>query len=255
MIESSSTQNASALAAGSPDLPLGVEWLGEVRYSEALEIQEAGVRDRLAGRREDRLLLLEHPRVVTLGRSTRRENLRLSPTELRERGIEVFEVGRGGDVTYHAPGQLVGYPIIDLDARDRRDVHGHLRRIEGALIQALESLGIPACRVAGWTGVFVDRTRSTVASGAERKIASIGVGVRRWVTFHGFALNVSLDLSGFQAIVPCGLADVEMTSVAQELRREGRDEEADAAALDRIVRDRVAGEMRDALSGRGAAVG
>ena len=128
----------------SADSVLGIEWLAEIPYAEALGIQEAAVRERLAGRSADRLLLLEHPRVVTLGRSTKPENLRLSRDELREIGVEVFEVGRGGDVTYHAPGQLVGYPILDLDALGRRDVHDHLRRLEVALISALEFFGIPA---------------------------------------------------------------------------------------------------------------
>ena len=230
---------------------LGIEWLAEIPYAEALGIQEAAVRERLAGRSADRLLLLEHPRVVTLGRSTKPENLRLSRDELREIGVEVFEVGRGGDVTYHAPGQLVGYPILDLDALGRRDVHDHLRRLEVALISALEFFGIPACRVPGWTGVFVDRSRSARSAGDERKIASIGVGIRRWVTFHGFALNVSLDLAGFESIVPCGLAGVEMTSLARELEIEGRFDEAAASDLDPRVRARVGAEMQTVLGGMG----
>jgi lipoyl(octanoyl) transferase len=216
-----------------------VEWLGALPYGEALALQQAAVADRLAGRGVDRLLLLEHPAVVTLGRSTKPENLRESPEALRARGVDVFEVGRGGDVTYHAPGQLVGYPILDLDALDRRDVHDHLRRLEGGLIDALAGFDLPATRVPGWTGVFVDRSRSAVSDGPERKIASIGVGIRRWVTFHGFALNVSLDLAGFDAIVPCGLHDVEMTSVAREREREGL-APIPRAELDRALRDAVA---------------
>ncbi len=199
---------------------LPVEWLGEIAYAKALALQHEAVADRVAGRTEDRLFLLEHPPVITLGRSTDRANLLVDDARLRELGIELFEVGRGGDVTYHAPGQLVGYPILDLDALDRRDVHAHLRRIEGGLIEALEELGVPARRMPGWTGVFVDRSRSALRTGPERKIASIGIGVRRWVTFHGFALNVTIDLAGFEAIVPCGLREVEMTSVALELSRE-----------------------------------
>lgn len=199
-----------------------IEWLGSIRYGDGLARQERAVADRIAGTTGDRVLLLEHPAVVTLGRSTNPDNLRLSPDEMREKGIEVFEVGRGGDVTYHAPGQLVGYPILDLDALGRKDVHVHLRRIEAALMEALASFGIPCRRVEGRTGVFIDRARSAVSEGPDRKIASIGVGVRKWVTFHGFALNVSIDLAGFDAIVPCGLHDVEMTSVVRELEREGR---------------------------------
>lgn len=224
-----------SVAASAPE----VEWLGEVRYGEALALQDAAVAERLAGSRSDRILLLEHPAVVTLGRSTKLENLRESAEALRARGVDVFEVGRGGDVTYHAPGQLVGYPIIDLDARNRRDVHDHLRRLEAGLIDALARFGLPATRVPGWTGVFVDRSRSAVPTGPERKIASIGVGIRRWVSFHGFALNVSVDLAGFEAIVPCGLQGVEMTSVAREREREGLPSVA-REELDRSVREAVA---------------
>lgn len=231
----------SAAAAGPR-----VEWLGELRYGEALELQQAVVADRLAGRCPDRLLLLEHPAVVTLGRSTRPENLRETPEALRQRGVDVFEVGRGGDVTYHAPGQLVGYPIIDLDALDRRDVHDHLRRLEAGLIDALASFDLPATRVPGWTGVFVDRSRSAVPDGPERKIASIGVGIRRWVTFHGFALNVSLDLAGFEAIVPCGLHGVEMTSVARERERAGQ-RPLPREELEQGLRDAVARSLRARL--------
>ena len=222
---------------------IGIEWQGTLRYGDGLALQERAVADRVAGRTPDRVLLLEHPAVVTLGRSTDPANLRLSADELRDKGIEVFEVGRGGDVTYHAPGQLVGYPILDLDAQDRRDVHVHLRRIEAALMEALESFGIPARRVEGRTRVFVDRARSAVPDGPDRKIASIGVGVRKWVTFHGFALNVSIDLAGFEAIVPCGLHDVEMTSVARELEREGRLDGTEPATLDPAVRARVGAAM------------
>lgn len=236
------TQTSSRSVGRPPEL--SVEWLGEVAYADALEFQQVAIADRLAGKTADRLLLLEHPAVVTLGRSTNRANLRVSPDRLRERGIDVFEVGRGGDVTYHAPGQLVGYPIVDLDALDRRDVHDHLRRLEAGLIDALEEFGIPACRVPGWTGVFVDRARSATPDGAERKIASIGVGLRRWVTFHGFALNVTLDLAGFDSIVPCGLQGVEMTSVARELDRAGRAGEFDSNDLALGIRDAVAKAMR-----------
>jgi lipoate-protein ligase B len=227
---------------------LSVEWLGTRPYADALAFQETAVRDRLAGRSPDRLLLLEHPQVVTLGRSADPDNLKLGEDELRAAGVDLFEVGRGGDVTYHAPGQLVGYPIIDLDALGRRDVHAHLRSLESALIDSLEEIGVPSMRIPGWTGVFVDRERSSRPDGRERKIASIGVGVRRWVTFHGFALNVTIDLAGFEAIVPCGLRDVEMTSIEIELARRadvgvlGRDE------LDARVRKIVGESMRFHLS-------
>ncbi|HIF92089.1 MAG TPA: lipoyl(octanoyl) transferase LipB [Myxococcales bacterium] len=198
---------------------LSVEWLGQISYSDALALQHEAVADRLAGRKSDRLLLLEHPAVITLGRSSDRSNLRLGESRLRELGVELFEVGRGGDVTYHAPGQLVGYPIIDLEALGRRDVHAHLRRLEAGLIAALDELDVAAHRLPGWTGVFVDRDADSDPGIRERKLASIGVGVRRWVTFHGFALNVTIDLAGFDSIIPCGLRDVEMTSVTLEMAR------------------------------------
>lgn len=169
----------------------------------------------------DQLLLLEHPPVITLGRSTRPENVLVSETELAALGIERHEVARGGDVTYHAPGQLVGYPIVDLSAwaPAPRDVQRFLRSIEDALIESLLDFELVAGRVEGKTGVFMERDSS---EGVDRKIASIGIGVRRWVSYHGFALNVSVDLAGFRVIVPCGLENVEMTSVAVELERAAR---------------------------------
>jgi lipoate-protein ligase B len=193
--------------------PLLVEDLGCVPYEEALELQHVAVAERRAKKRPDTLFLLEHPRVVTLGRGSHEEHLRRSREDLEADGIEVHEVARGGDVTYHAPGQLVGYPIIDLDARGVRDVHRYLRAIEGALSRALRVLGVVPQRRDGYTGVFVDSRPGKLP---HRKIASIGIGVRSWVTFHGFALNVDLDLRGFDDIVPCGLHDVEMTSIARE---------------------------------------
>ena len=150
---------------------------------------------------------------VTLGRGAREENLRHSRDALHTAGVEVHEVARGGDVTFHAPGQLVGYPIIDLDARGARDVHRYLREVEAALARVLEAFGLEPWQREGFTGLFVGPGEA----GPPRKVASIGIGVRSWVTYHGFALNVDLDLRGFDAIVPCGLHDVEMTSLAREL--------------------------------------
>jgi lipoyl(octanoyl) transferase len=200
----------------STSAPLSVAWLGRVAYGPALLLQEEAVRRRRGGESVDQLLLLEHPPVVTLGRGAREENLRIGREALQARGVEVHEIARGGDVTYHAPGQLVGYLVVDLRRRGGRpDLHGFLRDVEAALISALGGLGIGGRRVEGRTGVFVDTAE--VASGPDRKIASIGVGVRQWVTYHGFALNVTTDLSGFDLIVPCGLHDVEMTSVEREL--------------------------------------
>ncbi len=191
---------------------LDVHDLGLMPYGEALERQRALADARIKGEIPDTLLLLEHPPVVTLGRGTRQTSLPLDADALRRRGIEVFEIERGGDVTYHGPGQLVGYPIFHLE-QHKPDLHWYLRQLEAALIGALGELGIPAERNEGYTGVW---TRG-------RKIASIGIHVRQWVTWHGFALNVTTDLSPFDLIVPCGIPDVVMTSVAKEARPDGTD--------------------------------
>ncbi len=199
---------------------LVIEWLGTVPYREALELQEKCVEARRAGAAADKLLLLEHPPVITLGRGARSDTLLASGAELAARGIDVHRVSRGGDITYHAPGQLVGYLILDLGARGERDVHAFLRSIEAVLGDALSELGVPTRTLAGYTGLFVRSGEDEPAAVRPRKIASIGVGVRGWVTYHGFALNVDPDLSGFDAIVPCGLDFVEMTSIARELAGE-----------------------------------
>ncbi len=202
--------------------PLAVVDLGVMSYGEALELQRAVARARIAGSIEhDVLLLVEHPPVITLGRASKGAHLVASDALLATRGVERFEVDRGGDVTFHGPGQLVGYPILDLK-HYRQDLHWYLRQVEEVLIVALAEAGIDAGRRAGYTGVWV----------TDRKIASIGVHARDWVTWHGFALNVSTDLSYFDLIVPCGIPDVVMTSVARE-----RGEEA--AELP-TVRDAVA---------------
>lgn len=173
---------------------------GTVPYSEALEWQRQLAEDRIAGRlSHDVLLLLEHPPVVTLGRNSHAAHL------LQPAGIEVFEVERGGDVTFHGPGQLVGYPILDLSTY-KKDLHWYLRTLEQALIDALQQLDIPGERNPGFTGVW---TRG-------KKIASIGIHVKQWVTWHGFALNVTTDLAAFERIVPCGIQGVVMTSVEEE---------------------------------------
>jgi lipoyl(octanoyl) transferase len=181
--------------------------LGRVPYAEALELQRSIARDRISGAiSQDVLLLMEHPPVVTLGRSSKAKNLTASPEFLQSRGVELFEVERGGDVTFHGPGQLVGYPIIDLK-RHRQDLHWYLRSIEKTLIDSLADYGIPGERNTSYTGVW---TRG-------KKIASIGVHARDWVTWHGFALNVATELSYFNLIVPCGIDGVVMTSIAREL--------------------------------------
>jgi lipoyl(octanoyl) transferase len=185
---------------------LWVVRLGPMGYEECLELQREVARQRISGSiAHDVLLLVEHPPVVTLGRSSKQKNLISSPAFLASRGVELFEVERGGDVTFHGPGQLVGYPIFDLK-QHRQDLHWYLRSVEEALIRTLSEYGIPGERSTGYTGVW---TRG-------RKIASIGVHARDWVTWHGFALNVTTDLSYFDLIVPCGIVGVEMTSIAKE---------------------------------------
>jgi lipoate-protein ligase B len=177
--------------------------------------------------------------VITLGRSARPENLRRSRAELARRGVELVEVARGGDVTWHGPGQLVGYAIADLEARGRPDAEAWLRTLEGALIDALAALGAGARRVPGRTGVFLEKP---AADGRARKIASIGVGLRRWITWHGFALNVTTAPDAFADIVPCGLHDVEMTSLAAALGAEP------APALFARARAEVAAAFERALA-------
>lgn len=217
-----------------PDgVPLGaprllVADLGRRAYGEALELQRAAAKARLAGALdEDLLLLVEHPPVITLGRGTKATSLPLTADALRARGVEVHEVERGGDVTFHGPGQLVGYPIVNLE-RHRRDLHWYLRQVEQALIDALGTFGVDAGRVSGYTGVWVGE--------GTRKIASIGVHARGWVTWHGFALNVSTALSYFDLIVPCGIHGVEMTSVARELGRDVTLAEVGEAVADAFAR-------------------
>jgi lipoyl(octanoyl) transferase len=196
----------------SPAQALEVRWLGSLSYSEALKLQLELLDARARGDAHDQLLLLEHPPVITLGRGASESNLLGSRQELAARGVELHRVQRGGDITYHGPGQLVGYLIADLQADGPPDVHDFLRRIESALIDGLETLGVPACRVEGMTGVYVGPGGRL----PRRKIASIGIGVKQWISFHGFALNVTMDLGAFDLIIPCGLRDVVMTSVAME---------------------------------------
>ena len=188
--------------------PLAVRWLGTVPYSEAVLLQEDLVRSRQQGLSPDTLLLLEHRPVVTLGRSADPAHLRLPEDELRRQGVEIFEAARGGDVTFHGPGHLVGYPILLLPP-PLRDLHGLLRRVEAALIAVAADFGIEARREPGLTGVWV----------GDAKLAAIGMRVSRWVTSHGFALNVSDDLKGFDLIVPCGIHGRGVTSLSRLLGR------------------------------------
>ncbi|HEX9205658.1 MAG TPA: lipoyl(octanoyl) transferase LipB [Candidatus Deferrimicrobiaceae bacterium] len=177
-------------------------WLGEVGYREALDLQCDYVDRRAARKIPDTLLLLTHPHVYTLGRTGDDANILVPKEALAEEGIPVERVSRGGDVTYHGPGQLVGYPIFLME---RPDVHRFVRSIEAALIDALGVLGVAGSRIDGLTGVWV----------GGKKIASIGVGIRKWVTYHGFALNVNTDLSYFRRIHLCGLKGRQATSIAE----------------------------------------
>ena len=187
--------------------PLLIRWLGRVGYAEALAIQERLVASRRSGEGSDTLLLLEHPPVVTLGRRGDPDHVLLDEEQLRQRGIELHETGRGGDVTFHGPGQLVGYPVVQLPP-DRRDVHRYLRDLEEALIDTAADYGVSATRVQGLTGVWV----------GDEKLAAIGVRLNTgWITSHGFALNVSVDLEGFESIVPCGIEGRGVTSLAKLL--------------------------------------
>ena len=192
------------------DRTLAVGSLPLTGYRKALELQAALVDRRRRGEIPDTLLLLEHPHVVTLGSGGGRRHILLSPGELSARGIEVYEAGRGGDVTYHGPGQLVGYPILDLKP-DRTDLHAYLRSLERVLIRALRAFGIEGRRDESATGVWA----------RDAKVAAIGIRVSSgWITSHGFAINANTDLSYFDAIVPCGLHGRPVTSLTRLLRRE-----------------------------------
>ena len=188
---------------------LEVRDLGLIPYAEALALQADLVVRRRNGDIPDQLLLLQHPHIITLGTASSRSNVLADESKRRHLGIDLIDVGRGGDVTYHGPGQLVAYPILDLKP-DRKDVHRYLRDLESVLVRTLDEVGIRGEPVPDLTGVWVDG----------RKIAAIGVRVSSgWITSHGFALNVSTDLSYFETIVPCGIRDVSITSVSQELGR------------------------------------
>jgi lipoyl(octanoyl) transferase len=179
-----------------------VRRLGVVAYAEALALQRALVEDRRARRIDDVLLVVEHAHVLTLGARGDRSHILATPELLAAKDIQVYETGRGGDITYHGPGQIVGYPIIDLKP-DRCDVHRYVRDLEETLIRAVGDVGVKATRRSGLTGVWVGR----------EKLASIGVRIARWVTSHGFALNVNTNLEFFNLIVPCGIPDCAVTSL------------------------------------------
>jgi lipoyl(octanoyl) transferase len=191
--------------------PLQTEWLGRVAFGDAFARQEQLVQEVSHGERGDTLLLLEHDPVYTIGRTPDQTSLRLA-TILPH---PVVQINRGGQATYHGPGQLIGYPILNLNHHGN-DLHRYLRWLEDLLIDALTNFGIAAVRRESLTGVWVEN----------RKIASIGVGVRRWISMHGFALNVCGDLTPFDKIIPCGIAGVQMTSIVQETGREVTVEDA-----------------------------
>jgi lipoyl(octanoyl) transferase len=200
---------------------LDVRRLGTISYGDALALQAELVAKRRAGEIPDTLLLLEHPHVITLGSGSHGEHVLVTPEERAERGIELFDTGRGGDVTYHGPGQLVGYPILDLKPH-RCDLHRYLRDLEEVLIGVLGEFGLRGGRKEGLTGVWVD----------DRKLAAIGVRVSSgWITSHGFALNVTTDLSYFGTIVPCGIRAHGVGSISGELGRPVPMAEAEAAAV------------------------
>ncbi len=198
-----------------------VERLGLVDYADGLRLQRERVAARKADLIPDTLLLLEHPHVYTLGRNAKKDNLLLSVEQLTMRGVQVFEIDRGGDVTYHGPGQLVGYPILDL-TQHRRDISWYMRSLEEVLIRVARDYGIEAGRLAGAPGVWV----------GNNKLAAMGVHISRWVTSHGFAFNINTDLRYFDWIVPCGLRDKGVTSLQKLLgRRIEMDEVAEKVVL------------------------
>jgi lipoyl(octanoyl) transferase len=192
---------------------LDVRRLGLVPYADGLELQRRLVEERKADRIPDTLLLLQHPHVLTIGvKKDGRSHILAPPDRLSALGVDVFETGRGGDVTYHGPGQLVGYPIIDLNP-DRRDVHRYVRDLEEMMIRVCAAYGLDAGRVPGFSGAWIK------GDSGEEKIGAIGVRISRWITSHGFAFNVTTDIDFFNLIVPCGIADKGVTSLASKLGR------------------------------------
>lgn len=190
--------------------PLAVEDWGRTEYAEALDRQLERVRQRREKAIPDTFAFTEHSPVYTYGvRKSAESHLLWDEDQLRERQIQIHKTRRGGDITFHGPGQIVGYPFVSLEG-DRKDLHAYLRILEETVIQTLKSLGLPSGRREGMTGVWVD----------QRKICAIGVGVKHWITYHGFALNVSTDLSYFDGIIPCGITDGTVTSLEKELGKE-----------------------------------
>ena len=194
--------------------PVTVWRLGRVEYEDGLELQRQFVEARRAQAAPDTLLLLEHPPVLTLGRGAHPGNVLASPERLAAQGVEVFPTDRGGDVTYHGPGQVVGYPLLHLGP-GRQDVRRYVRSLEEVVIRTLAGYGLAAQRIPRWPGVWIEASRL----GGPRKICALGVHLSRWYTRHGFALNVGTDLSHFELIVPCGITEASVTSMEAELGR------------------------------------
>jgi lipoyl(octanoyl) transferase len=211
--------------------PVQCHRLGRVEYGDGLELQRQFQEARRAGTSPDSLLLLEHPPVLTLGRGAEEANILLPKSALEEQGVEVFETDRGGDVTYHGPGQIVGYPILYLQP-GRQDVRKYVRAIEELMIRTVADWGLTATRIEKWPGVWIAESRR----GGPRKIAALGVHLSRWYTKHGFALNVRTNLDHFGLIVPCGIREAGVTSMADELQREVKPAE---------VEERIAHHFRD----------
>jgi len=214
-----------SISGSKPQRICEAQWLGVVSYDEGLHIQERAVERLRSGEAPEQLLLLEHPHVFTLGRGADSSNILADRQQLESNSVEVHETGRGGDVTYHGPGQLVGYPIMDLKP-DRCDVHRYVRDIEEVLIRTIADFGVIGGRIPGLTGVWVEN----------EKIGAIGVRIARWITSHGFALNVNTDLSFFRMIVPCGITDKGVTSLSQLLGRRIDLEEVASIVASRFAR-------------------
>lgn len=214
--------------------PLQIRRLGLVPYAEGLELQRQLVDDRKADRIPDTLLLLQHPHVLTIGvKKDGRSHILATPDRLSALGVEVFETGRGGDVTYHGPGQLVGYPIIDLTP-DRRDVHRYVRDLEEVMIRVCADHDVEAVRIKGLSGAWVPSLRESSSGRTAAKVGAIGVRISRWITSHGFAFNVTTDIDFFNLIVPCGIADRGVTSLSAQTGRAVDVAEVEDRVVDRF---------------------
>lgn len=204
---------------------LVVRRLGRLGYGKALALQQQLHEQRIQGQGQDTLLLVEHAPVITLGRAAKAAHILLSKERLTEAGVDVFETGRGGDVTYHGPGQVVAYPILDLKP-ERCDVRRYVADLEETMIQVCAEYGIAAGRIQGLNGAWVE----------DRKIGAVGVRISRWVTMHGLALNVRTDLSAFKMIVPCGISDKSVTSLSAELGHDVPIDEAEEKIANHLAR-------------------